>query len=181
MDLSLQNIEIRPIRLDDGARLRASHALLSDETVYRRYLSHKPQLSPADTRYLVDIDGCNHFALVATVDGEIIAVARFIRIETEPGTAEFAIVVRDVHQRQGLATELMSRLAQAAVDRGVARFVATILADNIPIRRLIDRIAAGPVREQREGTVSEVELDLRGAAFAEPGREPAMIAGCAGS
>jgi RimJ/RimL family protein N-acetyltransferase len=181
VDLSLQNIEIRPIRSDDGERLQASHALLSTETVYRRYLAHKPQLTAADARYLVDIDGCDHFALVATLDEEIIAVARFIRIETDPGAAEFAIVVRDVHQRQGLATELLLRLASAAVRRGVQRFRATILSENTGIRRLVHRIAAGPVRERREGTVSEIEFDLRPAAGRTVAPGPAMIAGCAGS
>jgi RimJ/RimL family protein N-acetyltransferase len=178
VDVSLQipgagAVEIRPIRTDDSQRLQASHAHLSADTVYRRYLAHKPQLSSSDVRHLVDVDGCDHFALVATLGEEIIAVARFIRIKGDPEAAEFAIVVRDAHQRHGLATALMRRLAQAAAERGVTRFVATILSDNVGIRRLMNKVAAGPLRERRQGSVSEVEFDLAPA--------PAMIAGCAGS
>jgi acetyltransferase len=181
VEVQLQGIEIRPIRADDHARLQASHARLSVETVYRRYLAHKPELSPADTRYLVDIDGCNHFALVATLDEHIVGVARFIRIASDPGAAEFAIVIADAHQRHGLATELLGRLAEAAAHRGVRRFRATILSDNAGIRRLMGRVAVGPVRERREGTVSEVEFELAAAAEPRPAPKPGMIAACAGS
>ena len=175
VDVPAPIIDIRPIRGDDGERLQASHARLSPETVYRRYLGHKPQLSIADTRYLVDIDGCHHFALVATVDQDIIAVARFIRIESQPGVAEFAIVVGDAYQRQGVATDLMRRLAEAAAERGLHRFRASILSDNVGIRRLMAKIAAGPLAEQRQGSVSEVEFELAGAVPApRPARGPGL-------
>jgi RimJ/RimL family protein N-acetyltransferase len=156
-------VEIRPIRADDGERLRTSHARLSPESRYRRFLGAKPELSVSDARYLVDVDGCDHFALVATLDDEIIAVTRFVRAPEDPGTAEFAIVVGDDHQRQGLAGELLERLAEAAAERGVRRFCATILTENVAIRRLMHKLAAGSLGERRLGTVSEVEFDLAAA------------------
>jgi RimJ/RimL family protein N-acetyltransferase len=161
-----QKISIRPIRADDGERLQASHARLSPESRYRRFLASKPELSSADARYLVDIDGCSHFALVATLDddeGSIIGVARFVNIPDVPGTAEFAIVVGDDFQGKGLATELLTRLADAAAERGVHRFRATMLADNVPVRRMLHRLAAGDPRETRMGSTSEIEIDLPGA------------------
>src|ERR1039457_2425148 len=94
-------VDIRPIRSDDGARLQTYHLGLSDESRYRRFLGVKPRLRDADARYLVEIDGSDHFALVATAatsgdgPGEIVAVARFIRFPDEPDTAEFAVVVGD--------------------------------------------------------------------------------------
>ncbi len=209
---------VRPIRADDGERLRASHARLSPESRYRRFLAAKPQLSIADARYLVEIDGSDHFALVATTDEEdlattdhddlattdhddlattdhgdltttdddddheaIVAVARFVRIPNVPDAAEFAIVVGDSYQGQGLATELLSRLARAAAERGIARFRATMLADNVPMRRLFARVAAGDMRERRMGSISEVEIDLPRDGKARLSAAPAMIAGCAGS
>jgi RimJ/RimL family protein N-acetyltransferase len=156
-------VEIRPIRTDDSERLRTSHARLSPESRYRRFLGAKPELSASDAKYLVDIDGCHHFALVATLDDEIVAVTRFVREPEDPATAEFAIVVGDDHQRQGLAGELLRRLAEAAAERGVRRFRATILTDNVAIRRLMQTLAAGPLDECRLGTVSEVGFDLAAA------------------
>ncbi len=156
-------VEIRPIRADDGRRLRESHDRLSPESRYRRFLGVKPQLTAADARYLVEVDGRDHFALVATVDdGEeaIIAVARYVRFPDSPRVAEFAIVVGDQFQRQGLATELTRRLALAALERGVNRFRATMLADNLAIHRLLERVAEAPLDVRRLGATSEVEIKL---------------------
>ena len=185
-------VTIRPIRPDDRERLQLTHERLSDQSRYRRFMTAKPTLSAADASYLVDIDGCDHYALVATVaepDGEaIIAVARYIRLSRHPEIAEFAIVVADDWQGHGIARELLGRLADAAVTHGVRRFAATIFSDNMPIRHMIDGLAAGPVIRHREGNVLEVEFPLptrqpevvvtRG----EGGRgAPAIIAACAGS
>jgi RimJ/RimL family protein N-acetyltransferase len=157
-------VTIRPIQADDGERLQLAHERLSQESRYRRFLSSKPQLTAADTRYLVDIDGCDHYALVATVaepDGEaIIAVARFVRLPEDRRTAEFAIVVGDAWQRQGVAGELLGRLADAAVTRGVTRFRASMFADNVAIHRLVARLAVRVTNRHRSGNVSEMEFDL---------------------
>ena len=158
-------VRIRPIHADDGARLQASHARLSPESRYRRFLSAKPTLSESDARYLVQIDGSDHVAYVATAavagrEGEIVAVARFIRIPEAPSTAEFAIVVGDAYQRRGLATEMLRRLAVAAGRRGITRFRATMLSDNVAIQRMLERLAVGEVSYTRSGSMTEMEITL---------------------
>jgi RimJ/RimL family protein N-acetyltransferase len=192
-----RRVAIRPIGPDDHERLRASHARLSPESRYRRFLATKPELTSADARYLVEIDGSDHLALVATLPDEpdepIVAVARYIRLPDDPAAAEYAIVVGDDYQRQGLGGELMARLAQAAVARGVKRFRATMLADNIAIQRVTANLAAGPLKRRLNGSLSEVEIDLElggdartaipsAARRTGPGDSaPAIIAACAGS
>ena len=160
-------VAIRPIRDDDHERLRTHHDRLSPESRYRRFLSAKPQLTSADARYLVEIDGCDHFALVATLPeaegAPIVGVARFIRMPDDRELAEVAIVVNDDHQRHGVGAELVGRLAEAAVARGVRRFRATMLADNLPIHRLLENLAAGTVQRRRLGGLSEMEFALPGA------------------
>ena len=175
-------VVIRPIRADDIERLQAAHGRLSPLTRYQRFLTSKPYLSAADAAYLSAVDGRDHYALVATfadgpdADEAIIAVARFVRSPDDAAAAEFAIVVGDDWQGDGIGRELMGRLVDAAVTRGVLRFQATMLADNIAIQRLAERFAAGPLRRVRTGNTFEVEFEL-------PLRSPvtAMIAGCAGS
>jgi RimJ/RimL family protein N-acetyltransferase len=166
-DLDGPPITIREIRADDHARLRDHHERLSPETRYRRFLAAKPRLSSADARYLVEIDGCDHFALVATVPAEegerIVAVARFVRIPETREVAELAIVVNDDYQGQGMGAELVQRLAAAAVARGVRRFRATMLSDNLAIHRLLEGLADGPVERRRLGGLSEMEFALPGA------------------
>ena len=163
---------IRPIAAGDRERLRDSHERLSPETRYRRFLAVKPHLTSSDVRYLVDIDGSNHVALVATLpdaEGEpIVGVARFIRIPDEPDAAEVAIVIDDALQGRGVGTELLARLAEEAVARGVSRFRATMFADNLAVHRLFESLAAGPVQRRRLGEISEMEFPLpRGGRAAE--------------
>ena len=156
-------LSIRPIRPDDGARLQAAHLRLSPEAQYRRFLGPKRQLSAADARYLAEVDGHDHYALVAAPTDDpdsIVAVARFVRLGEGSRSAEFAIVVGDQLHGQGLATELVARLADAARSRGVDRFRATMLADNVAARRLLWRLSAGKMRTQEQGSPSEVEIEL---------------------
>ena len=160
---SAREVMIRPIRPDDADRLRAAHDRLSPETKYRRFLAPKPHLSALETRYLVDVDGSTHYALVATAVGHperIIAVGRFVRLPEDPDTAEFAIVVGDPYHREGLATELVGRLADAAAARGVARFRATMLAENVAAQRLVRRLAGSGARHRRRGIVDELDIKL---------------------
>jgi len=155
---------IRPIRADDGERLSASHARLSPESRYRRFLSAKPELTGADVRYLIEVDGIDHIALVATqpwLPGQpIVAVARCIRVPGSPDTGEVAIVVADALQRQGVGTRLVSQLAELAVAQGITRFRAMMLSENLGIQRLLTGLAAGSVTRTHHGETTEMELFL---------------------
>jgi len=64
-----------------------------------------------------------------TATREILAVGRLSKLH---GTneAEFAMLVGDRHQHQGLGTELLSRLLQVGRDEHFDRITAEILAEN---------------------------------------------------
>lgn len=158
-----RDVLIRPIRPDDGPRLRTGYRALSPESQYQRFLALKPTLTAAEVRYLVEVDGTNHCAFVATTASSpdwIIAVARFVRAADDPEAAEFAIVVGDPYQGQGLGAELLERLADAASARGIRRLRATALADNVAIHKLVRRLAGRFGREHHLGPVDEFEVDL---------------------
>jgi acetyltransferase len=158
-----RRLSVRPIRHDDDARLVRAFALMSPQTRYQRFLTVKTKLTAKDTHFLVDVDGYDHVALVATPCDEperIVAVARFVRLENDPAAAEFAIAIGDAYQREGLGMLLMGELMQAAAERGIERFVGTILAENEGAHRLVARVAAGAPRWQHHGSVDEVEFEL---------------------
>jgi RimJ/RimL family protein N-acetyltransferase len=154
---------IRPIEPGDKGKLAEGLRQLSNETIRRRFLAAKPRFSSAELRYLTELDGVNHIALVA-VDADdrdrLIGVARCVRFHDRPDTAEMAIVVGDPWQNQGLGRALANALAEAALAVGIRRFAATVLADNEPARRLMRTFA----RRLHEGSVSggvrELVVDL---------------------
>ena len=154
---------IRPIRPGDEPALQAAHVELSERSRYLRFHAAKPYLNAVETRYFVQVDGHDHVALVATPVQEpdrIVAVARFVRLPEHPQTAELAIVVDDSMQHEGLGTRLMLALADAAREHGITRFRATILAENTAMHRLV-RVLPGPVvREEHEGSVDEIDVEL---------------------
>jgi RimJ/RimL family protein N-acetyltransferase len=157
------DVAIRPIRPDDGPRLQESYEQLSVESRYQRFLALKSHLSDDDLHYLVEVDGFEHVALVATpIDNPdtIIAVGRFVRLRDDPQRAEFAIVVGDQFHRQGLGSELLARLRDRARRRGIERFTATVLADNIAAHRLLRGLNGQLARSDRSGPFDEIELDL---------------------
>ncbi|HLY84656.1 MAG TPA: GNAT family N-acetyltransferase, partial [Acidimicrobiales bacterium] len=122
------SIHVRPIRAADAAALVAFHSRLSPETVYRRFFSPHPNLSPDEVGRFTTVDYHDRFALVALLEDELVAVARYDR--DGPDTAEVAFVVADVHQGRGIASLLLEQLADAARERGIRRFNADTLAAN---------------------------------------------------
>ena len=156
-------MRIRPIEATDASALHQAYERLSDDTKYKRFMAAKPHLSRRDISYLTHIDGDNHVALVATPVGkpdQIIGVARFVRLPEDAHTAEFAIVIGDPYQGEGLGSELMSRLAEAATRHGIRRLRGTMLADNIGAHKLTRRLAGELAHERHFGTVDELEVEL---------------------
>jgi GNAT superfamily N-acetyltransferase len=120
---------LRPIRPDDAPRLVAFHGHLEDRSVFLRFFGFHPELSPPEAEHFACVDYVNRLALVAEIDGRLIAVGRF---ESLPGEteAEVAFVVTDEWQRHGIGSVLLDELVRAARQRGITTFRAQTLAEN---------------------------------------------------
>ena len=154
---------IRQIEPGDKERLVNGLRQLSEDTIRRRFLAAKPRFTKSELRYLTEVDGRNHIALVAVLEDDpdqLVAVARCVRLPDRPGTAEMAIVVGDPWQRQGLGTALTHALADAAVAVGIRRFAATMLGDNEVARRLMGTFARRLDESRVWGGLREVEMEL---------------------
>ena len=154
---------LREIRAGDKDRLSSAFAGLSEESVRKRFLGPKPTLSTAELRYLTEVDGTDHFAIVAVPAGEeerIVAVARFVRLADDRRAAEAAITVCDSLHGRGLGSLLARRLSDAARERGIARLTATIASENRAALKLMakidERLAGAPVGS----SVSELVAQL---------------------
>jgi RimJ/RimL family protein N-acetyltransferase len=155
---------IRPIRADDKRMLTDGLRRLSDESVHRRFLTPKRSFSRTELRYLTEVDGRDHVALVAEHPSgparRLIAVARFVRLAEDPDAAEVAITVADDWQGRGLGSLLSEQLAHSARNRGIRRFTATMAADNVPAHRLMARLTDELQQHHVGSGVDELVLDI---------------------
>jgi RimJ/RimL family protein N-acetyltransferase len=112
------------------------------------------ELSESQLTYLTEVDHHDHEALVAfTEDGELVGVARFVRVADEPDAAEAAVTVGDDWQGRGLGTALTQELARRAQEEDVEVFTATALASNAEVIDLLSRLGRTEVRPGGSGSV----------------------------
>lgn len=143
-----QVVTIRPIRPEDEPLMVKFHEMLSERTVYMRYL-HSLKLSQrvAHERLtrICFIDYDREMALVAerqqpeSGQRQIIGVGRLKKTHGA-SEAEFAVLVADAYQGKGLGAELTRRLIQVARDEKIERIVGDILPDNYVMLKLCERL-----------------------------------------
>jgi acetyltransferase len=151
-------VTLRHVRPDDAVELKKAFEKLSPSSRYRRFLGSPATLSDDALRYLTQVDGRDHVAIVAVAKadddraGTGLGIARFIRATDDPTAADAALTVIDPMQRKGLGLLLALALARAALDRGVRRFRGTVLADNRPVQQLLEEVGA-VVRPADDGSL----------------------------
>lgn len=136
-------MQVRPIRPDDALREQQFVAALSDQARFHRFFHMLQQLTPAMLARFTQIDYDREMALVALVDDatgvegySFAGVARFVQ-NPDGDSAEYALVVADRWQRQGVGRALMDRLMTAARGKGIARLEGVVLRDNAAMLRFV--------------------------------------------
>lgn len=145
--LNGMEVTIRPIRPEDEPLMIQFHKTLSEESVYFRYfhlIKYSQRVTHERLIRLCFIDYDREMALVVdyhnpnTEQHEILAVGRLSKLH---GTqeAEFAMIVSDYCQCQGLGTELLRRLLQLGHDEHLTRISADILAENTGMQHVCSK------------------------------------------
>ena len=158
----LPELQLRRITPADKDALVAGLGRLSERSVYQRFLSPKPRLTSSELRYLTEVDFVDHYALVAVLARSpdvVVGVGRWVRSADVPTDAEIAIVIADDLQGRGVGTELGRALADAARERGIERFTASMLPTNVAAHRLFAKIAT-QLQWTREHGVDEMVAPL---------------------
>jgi acetyltransferase len=141
-------VVIRPIRPEDEPLMVKFHETLSEESVYHRYFSALKLSQRVAHERLTRIcfnDYDREIALVAeytdakTGRREILGVGRLSKVHGA-NEAEFALLVSDRWQKQGLGTELLRRLVQIARDEKLTRLTADIMADNHAMQHISRKV-----------------------------------------
>jgi len=143
-----EEVMIRPIRPEDEPLIVKFHESLSERSVYLRYLQALKLSQRVAHERLVRIcfiDYDREMALVAEQSaagngaGKIIGVGRLRRLSgTKDG--EFAVLVSDDSQGNGLGTELVRRLLEFGRHEKLGKIVGDVLQDNMVMRRICEKL-----------------------------------------
>jgi ribosomal protein S18 acetylase RimI-like enzyme len=108
-------------------------------------------------------------ALVAVLDGEVVAEARYERLDT--GGYEFGLVVADAQQQRGLGEVMLRSLREMARSEGIKELRAVVRVDNTGMLKLLQRTGCAVV-EPADGDV--IELDVATDDYM-PGWSPGVV------
>ncbi len=167
---SLKNgtsITIRPIRPEDEPLMVKFHASLSEQSVYMRYfhmIALNQRVAHERLTRICYNDYDRELALVADYKNpetgwhEILAVGRITR-EAGAKEAQFALLVSDACQKQGLGSELLRRLLEIGRQEKLHVITAEILPDNYPMIHVCKKLGFKLHHDHEEGVVkAQIEL-----------------------
>lgn len=125
-----RGIEFRALEPGDRETLRTFYRSLSEESRYRRFFQGVHEVPEAVLGHLAAVDGCDHVALLAVVDGEVVGEAHYVRLGAEPTAAEVSVAVSDSFQGRGIGRRLLGAIGVVARGAGIDTFTYTILPTN---------------------------------------------------
>lgn len=154
---------VRPIRPEDAEIEQAFVRELSAEAKYFRFMQSIVELTPEMLVRFTQIDYSREMALVAIVqDGgreKEVGVARYT-INPDGRSCEFAIVVDDRRQKQGIGSTLMKGLMEAARGQGLRSIEGEILADNYRMLDLMKSLGFSVRHDPNDEGIKLVECWL---------------------
>jgi acetyltransferase len=156
-------LTIRPIRPEDEPMMVEFHRGLSEESVYLRYahtVKLKQRISHERLTRICFIDYDRKMILVAdhqnpqTLEHEILAVARLSKLH---GTneAEFALIVSDRYQHQGLGTELLRRLVAIGKEEKLT-IIGYVMSSNDKMQSICRKLGFQLEPDQDSGTLRAI-------------------------
>jgi len=133
------NVVIRPMRPEDADMTQEFVRGLSSETKYFRYMDAVQELSPSMLVRLTQIDYDREMALLVVTEQEDkqieLGVARYA-VNPDGTSCEFALVVDDRWQHQGIGHKLMDVLMDLARTKGLRTIEGEVLKSNTRMLKL---------------------------------------------
>ena len=156
-------IFLRPAKISDEPLLKNFVHSLSDQSLYRRFISTRTDMPHEFLQKFVIIDYAEEMAIFAVLEHtqkeEIIGVGRYY-IDKNTHTAEAAFMVREDFQKRGIGTELLKYLTYLAQKQGLLGFTAEVLVDNKPMLHVFRKMGFDIQKSISEG-VFELKMMFR--------------------
>jgi len=149
---------IRPLGPGDVDDVQALQERLGERDRYLRFFSGATTGLRAVANRIAALPDAVHAALGVYLDARLVGVASY-EVLTDPTVAEVAFAVAATVQAHGAGTLLLEHLVSLARQRGVRRFVAEVLAENVPMLRVLHDSGL-PMRIAGSGPLRHIELTL---------------------
>ncbi|MDT3707861.1 MAG: bifunctional acetate--CoA ligase family protein/GNAT family N-acetyltransferase [Thiobacillus sp.] len=157
------DVLIRPIRPEDAELTQGFVKSLSEESRYFRFMDAVSELSPAALARLTQIDYTREMALLALTEADgrevELGVARYA-INPDGDSCEFALVVNDAWQKQGIGHKLMDVLMDVARGQGLKRMEGEVLKTNQPMLKLVGALGFRSEPHPEDDSVRRVWREL---------------------
>jgi acyl-CoA hydrolase/GNAT superfamily N-acetyltransferase len=158
-----QEILLRPVKISDEPLLKDFFYSLSDQTIYRRFISARRDMPHERLQEFAVIDYTKEMVILALIPGEekedVLGVAQY-GIDEGTHTGEVGVVVRDDFQGRGVGTELLSYLTYLAKRQGLLGFTAEVLVENRPMMNLFEKMGFD-IEKRRSEYVYELKMAFR--------------------
>lgn len=163
-----RRVRIRPIRPDDETLIVKLHEDLSEQSVYY-YFFHPVKFAQRTShdrlQRICFLDYDRQITLIAehkdttTGDRKILGAIRLIK-QHGKNEAEFAMILAEPAQGQGLGTEMLNRIIAVAKDEQLDVLTADILPDNHRMKRLCEKFNF-QMKRTPDDPVVQARLNLR--------------------
>lgn len=134
-------ILLRPVKISDEPLLKDFFYDLTDQSMYRRFMSVRKDVPHARLQEFCIIDFSKEMVIVAvTKKGaleKIVGISQY-GIDESTHTAEVAFVVKDDHQNMGIGTEMIKYITYLARTTGLLGFTAEVLVENRDMLHLFE-------------------------------------------
>jgi acyl-CoA hydrolase/ribosomal protein S18 acetylase RimI-like enzyme len=154
------DVLLRPVKISDEPLLKDFFYSLSDNSLYRRFISVRKDMPHERLQQFVAIDYTQQLVILAILSQEekeiVVGIGQYALIE-QAHTAEVGFAVRDEYQNKGVGIELLSTLTYLAKRQGLLGFYAEVLVENRAMLHLFEKMGFD-IQKRREEGVYEMEM-----------------------
>jgi acyl-CoA hydrolase/GNAT superfamily N-acetyltransferase len=151
---------LRPVKISDEPLLKDFFYSLSDNSLYRRFISVRKDMPHERLQQFIAIDYTQQLVILAILSQEekeiVVGIGQYALIE-KAHTAEVGFAVRDEYQNKGVGIELLSTLTYLAKRQGLLGFYAEVLVENRAMLHLFEKMGFD-IKKRREEGVYEMEM-----------------------
>ena len=135
-------IFLRPVKISDEPLIKDFFYDLSEESLYRRFMSVRKDMPHERLQEFVVIDYTKDMVVLAFVlsedKEELIGMGEY-HANSDHHTAEASFTIKNSYQGRGVGTEILIHLTHIAKKHGFLGFTAETLFENMPMLKVFEK------------------------------------------